>query len=330
MDVLPKSALFCALAISAAVCLPDRLLAQKAVTVESISLVSAAEDFEIEITSSAPITPQSQVIDNPQRLVIDFLQAVPGPHLRNLSVNRGEVKSVRVGLFASHPPVTRVVLDLKGPQSYEVLPSRNKVLVKVGESGTPMQTAKASLPGEPLRPSSTTQPAPVVAPPPPPPAPKVIVHFQNGLLSITAERASLAEVLAEVQRRTGASIPIPAGADQEQVVAKIGPLPAEAALASMLNGSRFNFILVGSEGNPAALQSVILTPKSGLPEGQVISTISPVAQPVSRAALVPVPPPPASDEDDSEDADEPPDQPAPPPQQEAPQLPQQPDQAQPH
>ena len=168
--------------------------------------------------------------------------------------------------------MTRVVLDLKSPQDYTLVPSGNSVLVRVGARATSRAT---------LSPALAVVPAPPLEP-----APKVAVRYQHGLLSIWADKATLAEVLSEVHRCTGADIPIPAGADQELVAAKIDPLNAEEALASLLNGSRFNFILVGSATDPAALRSVILTPKSGIPAGQTISSVTPVTTPVS----VPEPP----------------------------------------
>ena len=73
---------------------------------------------------------------------------------------------------------------------------------------------------------------------------------QRGRLRIRADHASLAEVLSEVQRQTGTDIPIPPGAAQEQIIAMIGPAPIREALVSLLNGSRFNFIMVDSESEP--------------------------------------------------------------------------------
>ena len=86
--------------------------------------------------------------------------------------------------------------------------------------------------------------------------PRVTVTYSGGMLSIHAEKATLAEVLFEVQRQTQAEIAIPAGAEQEGVVADIGPAPAREALAELLNGSKYNFIFVG---DGAALERVILT-----------------------------------------------------------------------
>ena len=89
-----------------------------------------------------------------------------------------------------------------------------------------------------------------------PPKPFVKVTFTNGMLSIRAEKATLSQVLFEVQRQTQADIAIPAGAEQEQVIADLGPAPARDVLAELLNGSRYNFIFVGTE---LALERVILT-----------------------------------------------------------------------
>jgi hypothetical protein len=63
-------------------------------------------------------------------------------------------------------------------------------------------------------------------------------------------------VLFEVQRQTQADIPIPAGAEQEEVVADIGPAPARDVLGALLNGSNYNFIFIGNE---ESLERVILT-----------------------------------------------------------------------
>ena len=82
------------------------------------------------------------------------------------------------------------------------------------------------------------------------------VTLQNGMLRIHAEKATLAEVLFEVQRQTQAEIAIPAGAEQEQVIADLGPAPARDVLAALLNGSPYNFIFVGNE---LSLERVILT-----------------------------------------------------------------------
>jgi hypothetical protein len=108
----------------------------------------------------------------------------------------------------------------------------------------------------PVASAAQSEPPAVEAPPAPPPPPPVTVTFVNGLLRIHADKATLSQVLFEVQRQTQAEIAIPAGAEQEQVAADLGPAPAREVLGTLLNGSRYNFIFVGSE---SSLERVILT-----------------------------------------------------------------------
>jgi hypothetical protein len=89
----------------------------------------------------------------------------------------------------------------------------------------------------------------------PPPSP-VTVTYTDGMLRIRAQKATLAQVLYEVQLQTRAEIAIPAGAETEEVVADLGPAPARDVLAALLNGSHYNFIFVGDE---LTLERVILT-----------------------------------------------------------------------
>jgi len=84
------------------------------------------------------------------------------------------------------------------------------------------------------------------------------------MLAITANRASLSDVLYAVHQRTGADIAIPAGAELEKVMGQIGPAPAPVVLAHLLNGSKFNFLILNSASDPNVLDRVIL---SARPEG---------------------------------------------------------------
>jgi hypothetical protein len=84
------------------------------------------------------------------------------------------------------------------------------------------------------------------------------------MLTISSNKASLSEVLFAIHQRTGAEIAIPAGAEQEQVVAEIGPASAPEVLSRLLNGSKFNFLILSSASDPATLDRVIL---SARPEG---------------------------------------------------------------
>jgi hypothetical protein len=308
--------------------------AKGAATIRRLSLL-AGSSLELEIAASGPIAPRAQVIQGPDRLVIDFPNTVPAKGLHNLDINRGEVKDARIGLFASDPPVTRVVLDLKSPQPYQLFPSGNTVVVKFGGNLASLPAAiqpetiiTIQRPGgeESVVGDIPSTPPPIVeqsravavAPKPPPP---VEVRFENGLLSIRSSKANLSEVLAEVHRRTGAEIAIPAGAEAEQVFTDLGPGKPKEVLASLLNGSHFNFIVIGSERDPGGIRRVVLTPKQGGAPEAVIYPCG-ATQPAMAQATEPAsvgqafPPVTVPDEPDLNDT---PTQPMPEPQQNGPQ-----------
>jgi hypothetical protein len=92
----------------------------------------------------------------------------------------------------------------------------------------------------------------------PPEAPTVI--YEKGLLTISADNSTLSDILLEICSRTGADIDIPSGAG-EAVVAHLGPGPARDVVYALLNGSQFNFVLVGSRSDPGALTRVVLLPR---------------------------------------------------------------------
>ena len=256
--------------------------AQERSFVRNVAVRDGGSAIEIEILiSGAVVSPNTQALTDPDRIVVDFPGALPASALHALKINRGPLKGIRSGLFFSDPPITRIVLDLLEPQSYQISPIPNGVVVRLGPASAATDVASASPPAAPTiggahlttiskvsgqlsAGADATSPDAVSAvsllppQPPEPPKPQVTVIFRNGLLSIHAEGGTLAQVLFEVQRQTHAEIAIPAGAEQEQVVAELGPAPARDVLASLLNGSSYNFIFVeGEQGH--GLEKVILT-----------------------------------------------------------------------
>jgi len=254
------------LSLLAGLVLPS--VAQNA-SVRRLQVLNSRGAVEIEIEASDRLIPQTQVLTGPDRLVVDFPNATPGAQLRSQSIDRGEIKSVRVGLFQSNPPITRVVFDLKSPQSYQVFPSGRTVMIKVtaaaeeaegvdyfppvtrpGLVNTGFPTSSFPATGVSTRTALQTGPAT---------KPSLDVSFHDGLLSIRANRASLSEVLFAVHQRTGAEVAVVAGAEQEQVVADIAPGPAPEVLARLLNGSGFNFLILSSASDSRAVDRVILS-----------------------------------------------------------------------
>jgi hypothetical protein len=87
------------------------------------------------------------------------------------------------------------------------------------------------------------------------------VSFQNDQLTIVAPNSTLADILRAVRKQTGAEIEIPPA--PERVVTRLGPGPARSVVAELLNGSRFNYILLGSPSDDSVLTRVVLVAKSG-------------------------------------------------------------------
>jgi hypothetical protein len=248
-------------------------------SVRRVQVLSNRNATEIEIEGTARLTPQAQILTGPDRLVVDFSDAIPGDELHNEALNRGGIKNVRVGLFSSNPPVTRVVFDLDAARSFQVFPSGHTVIVKLsgaapnsaGIDEFPDGNSAAARPGL-VNTNFAARPLPI-SNAPPSNRPPLEVSFANGLLAIHSTKASLSEVLYAIHQQTGADIDVPAGAEQEQVAAEIGPGPAAEVLAHLLNGSRFNFLIVNSANDPRGLDRVILTPRAPgsmpRPSGQV-------------------------------------------------------------
>jgi hypothetical protein len=87
------------------------------------------------------------------------------------------------------------------------------------------------------------------------------VSYQDGLLTIVAPNSTLGDILRGVRKHTSADIEIPATAT-ERVVTRLGPAPAREVMAELLNGSRFNYILLGSPSDANALVRVVLVAKT--------------------------------------------------------------------
>lgn len=135
--------------------------------------------------------------------------------------------------------------------------------------------------------------APQAAPPTPEPTPEQMpavpaqVTFKNNQLTILARNSTVGDILRSVHTQTGAMVDAPPDAKQ-RIVGQFGPGPARDVLASVLDASGFNYVLLGSATNPNSLQSVIVTVKSD--------------EPVTTS---PAPPEPVADNGQADQADQP-------------------------
>lgn len=230
--------------------------------------------LRLHIQTSASIAPDVQLVPNPDRLVIDLPNTVGGPGFHGFRVGNGEIRGVRTSLFSASPLVTRVVVDLNSPEWYRVAPDSTGLVITLGNDPASGQPAgdtigwvshaahSRSVSIQPI--VSVKAPAtPRPATPSPAPANGVTVQFASGQMSIHARDANLSEVLYQIQKITGAEIAIPSGTEQERVAGDFGPGAPNQVLAELLNGSQLNFVVIGSNADPAILRSVVLSRKGG-------------------------------------------------------------------
>lgn len=159
------------------------------------------------------------------------------------------------------------------------------------------------------KPSAAELPATLPAPKPPTPeqmpANPPQVTYNDGLLSIVANNSTLSDILREVGVSTGATVDAPPGLTRERVAVRIGPGPPRQVISDLLTGSRFDYILLGANGDPNSVTSIMLSASQASPSGGA------APPPVVRAGT---PPPPEPEEEaEDEPAPEPP-APAQPPQ----------------
>jgi hypothetical protein len=121
-------------------------------------------------------------------------------------------------------------------------------------------------------PKAAKKPAPDPPPPAPPPLPPTLeqlpalppqVKYSRGQLTIVTENSTLSDILRAVRTQTGAVVEVPPNAT-ERVVTHLGPGPAREVLAALLNGSHFNYVMMGSAAHPDSVERLILTSKSGV------------------------------------------------------------------
>lgn len=110
----------------------------------------------------------------------------------------------------------------------------------------------------------TQQPYGLALQPPNPPN----ITYANGELTIVANNSSLADIVSGIERATGVRVD-GTRPDSERVFGQFGPGSPRDVLNSLFDGSRYDFILVGSLDNPADVRTIILSPHGTAPASGV-------------------------------------------------------------
>jgi hypothetical protein len=139
-------------------------------------------------------------------------------------------------------------------------------------SGAKVQRpSKAQKPqAQATQPQPQPSPAPVQPTPPPAtpeqgPSSPPRVTFQAGQLTIEARNSTMGDVLNAVKQKTGAAVDMPA-ASSERVVGRFGPGAPRDVMAQLLNGSHYDYVLLGSPADPGALKKIVLIARAAGPE----------------------------------------------------------------
>jgi hypothetical protein len=169
----------------------------------------------------------------------------------------------------------------------------------------------------PKSPAKQDVPAPeALAAPPSPltlaqmPASPPQVTYSNGALTIVAENSTIGDILRAVHAKTGTVMDI-SGNPTERVVSRFGPGSPREVLAQLLNGSDFNYVILGSAVDAGTVQRVVLSPKSSGAEPEAEAQAPAAAGEPNSFPRVQSPPGQASQDmsddesDESDTADEP-------------------------
>jgi hypothetical protein len=167
-------------------------------------------------------------------------------------------------------------------------------------AGTPSTTAKLTTHAKSAhtrKPVVETPPPEPVRPPDPPPPDwpakaspvAASVDWSGRLLTINAANSSLEQILHDVSTATGLKVEGTSG--DQRIYGNFGPAPAREVLASLLDGSGYNILMIGDQGE-------------GTPRQLVLTVKTHVTTPVGGQAN-------ANGDDEAEEQPEQPEQPQP-------------------
>ncbi|MCS7234727.1 MAG: N-acetylmuramoyl-L-alanine amidase family protein [Armatimonadota bacterium] len=149
--------------------------------------------LRVQVEATGPVQVRTAQLSQPDRLVVDLVNAASRIETREVTLGEFGVRRVRVAQFQVKPYVTRVVLDLDAPVDVEVAPSASDVVLWL----RPRPGAVASGPSPPAAtpmptssPEAVATPSPSASPPAPSPAlaPSSVSPDAPKILEVTVER----------------------------------------------------------------------------------------------------------------------------------------------
>ncbi|MBV9181538.1 MAG: AMIN domain-containing protein [Acidobacteria bacterium] len=155
------AALAAPMVVSAVAALWGAAAQQPSAEIQAVAASPSSEGAVLQITSSRPVTPQMQIVDQPLRLVIDLPNSKLTTSERRVHFRNAQIKNIRLNQYRTSPAVTRIVVDLLAPVSYSSDESGHEIHIRIQAPPAGLKTNAAR---PPSRPAFTTGIEPAVTP----------------------------------------------------------------------------------------------------------------------------------------------------------------------
>lgn len=196
----------CALAVAlAGLATPARADVADPGSVTGVSVVSAPGRAEVVIAVSGAVQLKDFVLKDPARLVLDLTGTTLDSRALGLydGVNRAGLVNVRVGQYA--PSVVRVVLELDAVKDYSITQTEGEVRIAFG-ADQPFLAWSSAAPGQFSAPSDRPASARPAGTPEVTARPAASGQDDVPRITVTWDRASIADVVAGFAAFSGRSI----------------------------------------------------------------------------------------------------------------------------
>ena len=105
-------------------------------------------------------------------------------------------------------------------------------------------------------------------------APSPIALVTGGGLIIRANGQDFASVLNAIRSVTGITVEMPNESESEPVFMNLGPVSTKDALMALLEGTRYNYVIVGSQGNSQVVKRLIVSSRSSAAAPPLVASAS--------------------------------------------------------
>jgi len=91
-----------------------------------------------------------------------------------------------------------------------------------------------------------------------------IVTYSGGKLEVAGHGARLGQILEAIKELTGITLEVPQGSADNQIFDDVGPAPTRQALMQLLDGTKLNYVMLGSSEDSEHVRELILTARTSM------------------------------------------------------------------